>query len=408
MLIKGKKILLGVTGGIAAYKSAFLIRLLREAGAEVQVVMTKAAQSFITPMTLQCLSERPVRDSLFDCADEHGMGHIALSRWCDAIVIAPAVAGSIARIAQGFADDLLSTLCLASTAPILIAPAMNKHMWDHPATQDNVNKLRQRGVRILGPESGLQACGDVGEGRMLAPEGIMQALQSFFTTQNVLKGLRVLITAGPTYEAVDPVRFLGNRSSGKMGYALAEAWQHAGAQVTLVSGPTALPSPRGVTRICVESALEMAEAVHERVAECELFIGAAAVADYQVNDPSSIKLKKNNDMLLLKLRPNRDIIAEVAALSTKPYVVGFAAETNNVVAYAQDKLKRKHLDMIVANEVGPGKGFGQDQIALTVITADGKSHAMPMNSKHDQAKYLVQRIMAEMKIEKPMLESALV
>ena len=408
MLLKGKKILLGVTGGIAAYKSAFLIRLFREAGAEVQVVMTKAAQSFITPMTLQCLSERPVRDSLFDCTDEHAMGHIALSRWCDVIVIAPAVADSIAKIAQGFANDLLSTLCLASTAPVFIAPAMNKHMWDHPATQDNVNRLRKRGIQMLGPESGQQACGDVGEGRMLAPEGILKALQSFFSDHNVLKGIRVLITAGPTDEEVDPVRFLGNRSSGKMGYALAEAWQHAGAQVTLISGPTALSSPRGVTRVCVESALEMAEAVHQRVSECELFIGAAAVADYHVHAASSVKLKKDNKVRFLELRPNRDIIAEVAALSPKPYVVGFAAETNNILAYAQDKLKRKHLDMIVANEVGPEKGFAQDHIALTVITADEKSYAMPMSSKLDQAKCLVQHIMGEMKIEKLMLESAVV
>ncbi len=322
------RILLGVSGGIAAYKSAELIRELRRAGADVQVVMTRGAARFISATTLQALSGRPVRRSLWDGAAEAAMGHIELARWADAVVVAPATADTLARLAQGRADDLLGTLCLASRAPLWLAPAMNQAMWAHPATQSNIALLRARGAQVIGPAAGEQACGDVGEGRMSEPLEIVSALRGApraAVPSPALAGRRVLITAGPTLEDIDPVRFVGNRSSGRMGFAVAEAAADAGAQVTLVAGPVALPTPQGCTRIDVRSALAMRDAVQANVAACDVFIAAAAVADYRPEAVLPHKRKKGGDDWVLRLVANPDIVAEVAAASPRPFVVGFAA-----------------------------------------------------------------------------------
>ncbi|MFO1433131.1 MAG: bifunctional phosphopantothenoylcysteine decarboxylase/phosphopantothenate--cysteine ligase CoaBC [Candidatus Competibacteraceae bacterium] len=371
--LANKRILLGVTGGIAAYKSADLVRRLKEVGADVQVAMTPAATHFVGPLTFQAVSGRPVRLELLDPNAEAGMGHIELARWADLLLIAPASADFIARLAHGFANDLLSTLCLATDSPIAIAPAMNRLMWRNPATQENCRILAQRGIQLWGPASGEQACGEVGEGRMLEPMQLREAVIAHFSADGSLKGLNVLITAGPTREDIDPVRFISNRSTGKMGFAIAQAAAGAGAEVTLVSGPVSLPTPAGVERIDVASAQEMYDAVMSRALEADIFIATAAVADYRPAVRVEQKIKKDRETLTLELERNPDILATVAALERGPFTVGFAAETQNVLEYAEDKRRRKKLDMIAANQVGiPGSGFESEQNALHVLWEGGE------------------------------------
>ncbi len=394
-----KHILLGVTGGIAAYKSADLVRRLSESGAEVQVAMTPAATAFVGPLTFQAVSGQPVRTELLDPRAEAGMGHIELARWADLILIAPATADFLARLAHGFANDLLSTLCLATDQPLAVAPAMNRLMWRNPATQDNCRLLARRGVKIWGPGVGEQACGEIGAGRMLEPVelrnfvvellGVKEepvawrepAVEALLAPQD-LQGLTVLLTAGPTREALDPVRFISNRSTGRMGFAIAEAAAQAGAQVIVISGPVTLPTPPGVERIAVESAVEMHEAVMRRVRQADIFVATAAVADYRAANPAEQKIKKTGEALTLELVRNPDILAEVAALpSHRPFTVGFAAETHNLLHYAEDKRRRKNLDLIAANQVGiAGSGFESEQNALHVLWEGGEK-ALPMTDK---------------------------
>ena len=366
------RIVLGVTGGIAAYKSPDLVRRLLERGAEVQVVMTNSAQRFVSPMTFQAVSGRPTRSDLWDTAAEAAMGHIELARWAQIVLIAPASADFIARMAGGRADDLLTTLCVATEAPILLAPAMNRVMWANKATQANIETLVARGVRILGPGSGNQACGEIGAGRMWEPLKLAEALLDPPVNAGLLTGLNVLITAGPTRERLDPVRYLTNRSSGKMGFAVAAAAREAGAHVTIVSGPVQLQTPVGVTRINVESARDMYAAVHRHVADADVFIAAAAVADFQPVTIAKQKIKKQGGSVNLELEPAPDIIKSVADMQRRPFVVGFAAETNDVEDNARIKLKRKKLDMIAANQVGDGIAFDCEDNALTVIWPGGK------------------------------------
>jgi phosphopantothenoylcysteine decarboxylase/phosphopantothenate--cysteine ligase len=366
------RILLGVTGGIAAYKSPDLVRRLIERGADVQVVMTAAAQKFVTPLSFQAVSGRPTRTDLWDSAAEAAMGHIELARWAQLVLIAPASADFIARLAGGRADDLLATLCVATEAPLVLAPAMNRVMWANKATQANVNTLISRGVRILGPATGNQACGEIGAGRMWEPTLLAETLLEPPVNAGVLAGLNVLITAGPTRERLDPVRYLTNRSSGKMGFAVAAAAREAGAHVTLVTGPVHLPTPLGITRINVESARDMYAAVHRHVAEADVFIAAAAVADFQPVSVSKHKIKKQGGAVKLELEPAPDIVKSVADMAKRPFVVGFAAETNDVEENARGKLKRKKLDMIAANHVGDGIAFDCEDNALTVLWPGGK------------------------------------
>jgi len=382
------RILLGVTGGIAAYKSPDLVRRLIERGAEVQVVMTAAAQKFITPMSFQAVSGRPTRCDLWDSAAEAAMGHIELARWAQFVLIAPASADFIARLAGGRADDLLATLCIATEAPIALAPAMNRVMWANTATQANVEILRARGVRILGPASGNQACGEIGEGRMWEPIQLAESLLEPPVNAGLLAGLNVLITAGPTRERIDPVRYLTNRSSGKMGFAVAAAAREAGAHVTMVSGPVQLETPAGITRINVESARDMYAAVHRHIAEADVFIAAAAVADFQPVTVAKQKIKKQGVAVKLELEPAPDIVKSVAEMAKRPFVVGFAAETNDVEDNARSKLKRKKLDMIAANLVGDGIAFDCEDNALTVIWPGGKIE-VARGPKIDVARALV-------------------
>lgn len=366
-----RKIVLGVTGGIAAYKSADLTRRLQDAGAEVRVVMTAAATQFVSPLTFQALSGNPVHLDLLDPAAEAAMGHIELARWADLVLVAPASADFMARLAHGLANDLLTTLCLATDAPIVLAPAMNRLMWQNPATRDNAALLARRGVRLLGPGSGGQACGEVGEGRMLEPLEIVQALS--VAQDRPLAGQVVLVTAGPTREAIDPVRFIGNRSSGRMGFAVAAAARDAGAQVVLVAGPSSLATPAGVERIDVTSAAEMYQAVMQQVARADIFIGAAAVADYRPSQVAPSKIKKNAEGLTLTLERTEDILQSVAALPSPPFTVGFAAETDDLAVHARDKMTRKNLDMIAANWVGGETGFDTADNALEVFWRDGQA-----------------------------------
>ena len=388
MTLDGKRILLGVSGGIAAYKSPDIVRRLKEAGAEVQVVMTAGAQRFVTPLTFQAVSGRPVRSDLWDAAAEHAMGHIELGRWADLVLVAPASADFIAHLAQGLATDLLTTLCLASEAPIALAPAMNWAMWNNAATRDNLATLKQRNVRLLGPTEGELAEGEVGMGRMLEPADIVAVLSE---SQRPLRGLNVLVTAGPTREPLDPVRFVSNRSSGKMGYAVARAAAEAGASVTLVSGPVHLVTPRDVIRVDVETAAEMHAAVMKRVKQAQVFIAAAAVADYSPKHAAAQKIKKKGASLEVKLARTADILAEVAALKSPPYTVGFAAETERLESHAREKLAKKGLDLLAANLVGEGKGFDQDDNAVTLYWKGGKRelHTAP---KLEIARQLVQVI----------------
>lgn len=363
-----KKILLGLCGGIAAYKSAYLLRELTRLGASVRVVMTHSAQQFISPLTMQALSGNEVRVDLLDSQAERAMGHIELARWADCIVIAPASANCLAKMAQGIADDLLSTLYLVAEIPVFVCPAMNHSMWAHPATQANSELLRQRGVIFIGPEEGSQACGEQGFGRVSDAEQIISALR-LHEAHQCLAGKQVLITAGPTREALDPVRYLSNHSSGKMGYALAEAALMAGAQVTLISGPCNLTASSGIRVVRVESAQSMYDAVMQQLEPGCIFIASAAVADYHVETPASHKMKKNTQTALtINLVRTKDIVSAVAESGIASYVVGFAAETTDVLHYATDKLQRKKLDMVIANQVGKGLGFECDANQAVVIT----------------------------------------
>ncbi|SEP14181.1 bifunctional phosphopantothenoylcysteine decarboxylase/phosphopantothenate--cysteine ligase CoaBC [Aquisalimonas asiatica] len=387
--LTGKRILLGVSGGIAAYKSADLVRRLGDAGADVRVVMTAGAQEFVRPLTFQAVSGNPVHTSLLDPDAEAAMGHIELARWADAVLIAPASADVIARLAHGHADDLLTTLCLATEAPLAIAPAMNRVMWAHPATQANVALLVERNATVLGPGAGDQACGEVGSGRMLEPLELVAGLTTLFPARS-LAGEHVVLTAGPTREAIDPVRYISNRSSGRMGFALAAAAARAGARVTLVSGPVALPTPPGVERVDVESAAQMHDAVMARIADCTIFIACAAVADYRVATPADAKIKKNDADMALALVRNPDILADVAGGAQAPFTVGFAAETNDMQANAEGKRRRKGLDMIAANWVGrPGSGFDAEDNALEV-SWDGGSVALGPSPKTRLAEALLE------------------
>jgi len=386
--LNDQKIVLGVTGGIAAYKCPELIRLLRGAGAEVRVVMSEAAKEFVTPLTLQALSGHPVHRHLLDGSSEAAMGHIELARWADRVVVAPATANFMAKLGHGVADDLLTTLALATEAPLLLAPAMNRVMWESRVTQENLQLLEQRGIELIGPASGEQACGEIGPGRMVEPSAIVDYLLEQ-TVGGVLRGLRVVVTAGPTREAIDPVRYITNRSSGKMGYAVAAAAAAAGAEVVLVSGPTALTTPFGVERLDVESAAEMHAVVMAQVAGCDLFIATAAVADYRPSEPDERKMKKGEAVMNIALTRNRDILAEVAALDIPPFSVGFAAETEGLAYNACGKLKAKRLDMIAANQVGlPGLGFDSDDNALELFW-EGGSLSLPRQPKRQLARELV-------------------
>ncbi|MDH5325399.1 MAG: bifunctional phosphopantothenoylcysteine decarboxylase/phosphopantothenate--cysteine ligase CoaBC [Gammaproteobacteria bacterium] len=371
--LSNKNIILGVTGSIAAYKAAELLRLLQAAGATVRVVMTPAATEFVAPLTFQALSGFPVHQHLLDEEAEAGMGHIELARWGDALVIAPASANSIAGLAQGSADTLLSALSLATTAPVAVAPAMNQHMWINSVTQDNIATLKKRQITILGPDEGEQACGDIGPGRMLQPQAICQAIEQLFRPGS-LNGVRVLVSAGPTREALDPVRYLSNRSSGKMGFALARAAVEAGAHCTLVSGPVFLqtPEPNKVKRIDVVSAAQMHEAVLQQAPQHHIFISAAAVADYRPVSTQTQKMKKSSETLTLELQRNPDILSDVAQQFPQVFTVGFAAETQDLEQYAQDKLHRKNLNMIAANLVGEKQGFDAEDNALNVYWIQGE------------------------------------
>jgi phosphopantothenoylcysteine decarboxylase/phosphopantothenate--cysteine ligase len=370
--MNGNRILLGVTGGIAAYKSPDLVRRLRERGAEVQVVMTAAAREFITPLTLQAVSGRAVRTDLWDSSAEAAMGHIELARWAELVLIAPASAGFLARLATGQADDLLTTVCLATEAPVAVAPAMNRIMWAHPATRANVALLQNRGVAVIGPAEGEQACGEVGAGRMDEPLEILNRAMMLIEPSGPLVGRRVLITAGPTRECIDPVRFVSNRSSGKMGFAVALAARKAGAEVVLVSGPVSLATPAGVRRVEVESAADMLAAVLREVDRTDIFISTAAVADYRPTHTFDQKIKKTSDHMDLSLERTTDIVATVAARADRPFVVGFAAETETVEHNARGKLLKKNLDMIAANEVGADKAFDCEDNNLVVLWRTGR------------------------------------
>lgn len=387
-----KRIVLGITGGIAAYKSAELVRRLRDRGAEVRVVMTPAAAEFITPLTLQALSGNPVHTDLLDHAAEAAMGHIELARWADAVVIAPATANFIARLSNGLADDLLSTLCLATNAPLLVAPAMNRQMWQNPATQENIARLQARGVTLLGPASGAQACGETGPGRLIDPEELVQAIVSAGRT-NRLAGVSVLVSAGPTREFIDPVRYISNRSSGRMGYAMAKAAEEAGATVTLVSGPVSLTPPARVRVIDITSSGQMHSEILAAAATCDIFISSAAVADYRTREAAPNKMKKKDTDPVLRLEKTPDILAEVATLPNAPFTVGFAAETENLADNAKQKLKSKNLDMIAANRVGDGLGFDVEENALEVFWPGG-TQSLGTAPKENLARQLMEIIVA--------------
>lgn len=394
MKLTGKRFVIGITGGIAAYKTIELIRLLRKAGAEVRVVLTPAAAEFVTPLTLQAISGNVVSQSLLDPHAEFAMGHIELAKWANAVLIAPASADFIARFSLGMANDLLSTICLATCAPIFLAPAMNQQMFHQSITQQNLTALKARGVRLIGPNSGVQACGDIGSGRMSEPTEIFTALSDFFVQSQDLRDLGVAITAGPTREAIDPVRYISNHSSGKMGFALATAFAERGASVTLISGPVNLLTPQNVTRVDVTSAQEMCQAALKSAVENQIFIGCAAVADYRLAEVSAQKIKKSGEELSLKLIRNPDIIAEVAHLSeNRPFTVGFAAETQNLADYAQDKLQRKNLDMICANDVSGGQAFNTDENMLQLFWKTG-GKTLSLKSKTDLARELATEIVA--------------
>lgn len=398
-ILQGKKILLGISGGIAAYKTPELVRRLKDQGADVRVVMTEGAKAFITPLTLQAVSANAVSGSLLDTQAELAMGHIELAKWADFILIAPATADLIAKIAAGMANDLLTTLCLATAAPIAIAPAMNQQMWHNLATQNNMKTLTSWQYSIFGPGAGEQACGDVGLGRMLEVHELvtltcqaMESMNNDTSKAKPLAGQKWLITAGPTREAIDPVRYISNHSSGKMGFAIANAAQQLGADVTIISGPVSIATPPHCHKIAVTSAMEMHQHALDHAAASDVFVACAAVADYRIDHIADEKIKKSHDTMQLNLIKNPDIVADVAAMKNKPFTVGFAAETQDVEHYARDKLARKNLDMIAANNVAAqGQGFNSDDNALTVFTASDEK-VLPLMSKSELAKKLVQHI----------------
>ncbi|OCL16229.1 bifunctional phosphopantothenoylcysteine decarboxylase/phosphopantothenate--cysteine ligase CoaBC [Gilliamella sp. wkB171] len=399
MNLSGKHILLGITGGIAAYKCPDLVRHLKKAGAEVRVILTESASHFVTPMTLQAVSANPVSSDLFDPSAELSMSHIELAKWADIVLIAPATANIIAKIANGIADDLLSTVCLATPAQIAIAPAMNQQMYKAIATQHNLSVLHDRNTLILGPDEGFQACGDIGPGRMLEPQVIVENLNNYFTQSSLLNGISITITAGPTVEEIDPVRYISNYSSGKMGFAIAKAAAEMGANVTLISGPVNLDTPKHVTRIDVKSANEMYNQALIAAQKSSIFIACAAVADFRAATIATQKIKKTDDNeLVIKLAKNPDIVASVAALeNSRPFVVGFAAETNNVEKYALKKLTTKNLDLICANDVSDKKiGFNSDQNALTLYWQNGEQR-LPLSSKQQLAKQLLEAVITRYK-----------
>lgn len=390
MDLQGKHLVLGLTGGIACYKSAELVRLLTKAGATVQVVMTEAAAQFITPVTMQALSGRPVYMSQWDARMPNNMAHIDLSREADAILVAPASTDFLAKLAHGLCDDLLSTLCIARDCPLLVAPAMNRQMWQAPATQRNAAQLRADGVTLLGPDSGAQACGETGDGRMLEPEDLLEDVIAFFQPK-ILRDKRIVITAGPTFEPIDPVRGITNRSSGKMGFAIARAAREAGADVHLVAGPVALPTPRGVLRTDVGTAQQMLEAVQANVRDCNIFIAVAAVADWRVATVAEQKLKKANDLDVpaLSFIQNPDILATVAAMPNPPYCVGFAAESEQLESFGEAKRQRKNIPLLAGN-LGPST-FGQDDNEIILFDARGMER-LPRASKLELARRLVAAI----------------
>ncbi|MFA5242952.1 MAG: bifunctional phosphopantothenoylcysteine decarboxylase/phosphopantothenate--cysteine ligase CoaBC [Sulfuricella sp.] len=383
-----KRLLLGITGGVAAYKAAELVRLLVRQNVEVQVVMTQAACQFITPVTMQALSGRPVFTDLWDNRIDNGMAHIDFTRDVDAVVVAPASADFIAKLAHGLADDLLSTLCLARMCPLLVAPAMNRQMWENPATRRNVAQISADGITVLGPDSGAQACGETGMGRMLEAEDLLAGIEAFFQPR-LLPGKHVLITAGPTFEAIDAVRGITNSSSGKMGYAVARAAMEAGAEVTLISGPTCLKPPQGARVVSVTTAQQMLRAVNESVNWADIFIGVAAVADYYVLNPSEQKIKKDAHILTLELAPNPDIVSNVVNLPNPPFCVGFAAESENLYEYAEMKRRRKNLPLLAANLVQTA--IGGDENELVLFDDDGP-HPLPRAPKITLARQLVAHI----------------
>ena len=397
MPLDGKHILLGITGGIAAYKTPELVRQLIARGAVVQVVLTRGAANFVTATSLQAVSGRPVRKDLWDADAEAAMGHIELTRWADCVLIAPATAHSLGRLAHGLADDLLSAICLAATCPVAAAPAMNHQMWRHPATQRNLRQLTDDGVHIFGPADGPQACGEFGPGRMLEPATLCDELAAIFGAKSLV-GKRVVITAGPTREPIDPVRYISNHSSGKQGFAVACAAHDAGATVLLIAGPVGLPTPAGVTRIDVSSAQQMHDAVAQQIAGCDIFIGVAAVADYRPALAAPQKIKKTSDAgISLELVQTPDIIATVARSKPRPFVVGFAAETQDTIANARAKLSRKGLDMIVLNDVSDSRiGFESNNNAVTVITSRDEQR-IEISSKAEIARALINRIAAAMR-----------
>jgi phosphopantothenoylcysteine decarboxylase/phosphopantothenate--cysteine ligase len=402
------RVLLGVTGGIAAYKAPELVRRLVERGCEVQVVMTRGAREFVGPLTFQAVSGRRVRDDLWDPAAEAAMGHIELARWADVVVVAPATANFMGTLAAGLGADLLSTVCLATTAPIVLAPAMNQAMWANPAVQANRGLLEARGIRFLGPAAGDQACGETGPGRMLEPTEIAGALleQPGKLRLQSLAGRKVVITAGPTREPIDPVRYITNRSSGKMGFAVAAAAREAGANVVLVAGPVALSTPANIKRIDVETAEQMFQRVHEEIADADVFIACAAVADYRPQTASAQKIKRSAAEMDLALVRSPDTLASVAALPKAPFTVGFAAETNDVAAHAREKLEKKRVDMIAANRVGPDCGFDRETNALTVYWPGGGEAALGDGSKPMLARRLVELIAERYRASRPVAHSS--
>ncbi|SUP87053.1 bifunctional phosphopantothenoylcysteine decarboxylase/phosphopantothenate--cysteine ligase CoaBC [Yersinia wautersii] len=393
--LSGKHIVLGISGGIAAYKSPELVRRLRDKGADVRVVMTHAAKAFIAPLTLQAVSGYPVSDDLLDPAAEAAMGHIELGKWADLVIIAPATADLLARMAAGMANDLLTTVCLATAAPVAAVPAMNQQMYRAPATQENLQTLSKWGVLLWGPDSGSQACGDIGPGRMLDPQEIVALAHNHFSAKQDLQHLSVMITAGPTREPLDPVRFISNQSSGKMGFAISQALAARGANVTLIAGPVNLSTPEGVKRIDVMTALEMQQAVQKTAQQQNIFISCAAVADYRAEHVSDEKIKKQGDEITLKLVKNPDIVAGVASMAkNRPFVVGFAAETQNVEEYARQKLARKNLDLICANDVSLAEhGFNSDTNALHLFWSTGEKH-LPLSDKYLLSQRLIDEIVS--------------
>lgn len=400
MMLEGKKILVGITGGIAAYKAADLVSRLRKMHADVHVAMTEAATRFITPVTLRSLSGNPVRLDLYSEPTLGTVEHVALAEQAEAVLIAPATANFLAKMAIGLADDFLSTVLLATKAPIFVAPAMNHNMYHNPATQENIQRLQARGVRVIGPASGFQACGTEGDGRMSEPQEIVRVLELFFAEEGLLRGKRALVTAGGTQEPIDPVRYLTNRSSGRMGYAVAQALREAGAQTVLVSAPTALPPPEGVEVVPVTTALEMHEAVMARFAQADIVVKAAAVADYRPAESAGQKIKKQGANLNLELVLNPDILAELGRKKERQLLVGFAAETENLISSASEKMRRKNVDMLVANDVTrPGAGFGSLTNIVSFLFPDGRRVDLPQMNKLEVARRLIQEIEALLGLE---------